>query len=110
MQPGRSPSETTQGTQPPSTQLEESEDTEEVEDEVPLDEEADEEADFGARGGDAHAATFGSPAFALTTAFLFLRALVAVAFFSGSDVQPSGNRALSISASGGISLNSGLYL
>ena len=104
MQPGRSPSETTQGTQPPSTQLEE------VEDDVPLDEEADEEADFGATGGDAHAATFGSPAFALTTAFLFLRALVAVAFFSGSDVQPSGNRALSISASGGISLNFGLYL
>ena len=91
MQPGRSPSETTQGTQPPSTQLEE------VEDEVPLDEEADEEADFGATGGDAHAATFGSPTFALTTAFLFLRALVSCSL-------------LSISASGGISLNFGLYL
>ena len=104
MQPGRSPSDTTQGTQPPSTQLEE------VEDEVPLDEEADEEADFGATGGDAHAATFGSPTFALATAFFFLYVLVALAFFSGSDVQPSGNCADSISASGGMSLNFGLYL
>ena len=77
MQPGRSPSETTQGTQPPSTQLEE------VEDEVPLDEEADEEADFGATGGDAHAATFGSPTFALATAFFFLYALVDLAFSLG---------------------------
>ena len=83
---------------------------EEVEDEVPLDEEADEEVDFDATGGDAHAATFGSLTFALATAFFFLYDLVDLAFFSGSDVQPSGNCADSISASGGMSLNFGLYL
>ena len=95
------------------TQLEEVEDEvplDEEADEVPLDEEADEEVDFGATGGDAHAATFGSPTFALATAFFFLYALVDLAFFSGSDVQPSGNCADSISASGGMSLNFGLYL
>ena len=110
MQPGPTPSETTQDPQPPSTQLEEREDTEDAEDEVSLDEEDDEEADFGEAGGDAHAAAFGSPALALSTTFCLGFAFFALAFPSWSDVQPAGNCADSILASSGMSSNFGLYL
>ena len=58
LHPGRSRSETVQGPQPPSTQLEDADEDSEV---APLDEEADEEADEAEAEGDARATTVGLP-------------------------------------------------